>query len=473
LTRSLRGSVRRAGAGVIALQLAGAGVTAWAGLRVVEGLAQERALEATQAAVSRVATAAREQYVHQAHTLLARDGSHLDHYAQSALATEAALLALEARTGGDHGAHPEDVALVHAAVETLTVRFTHDVLPRVRDGTLTPDATPALHAALEEAAAAIDRGTRAVHTDLDARGERQRVALQGAIRRAAVWLAVTVATAVASVLAASGSLAQATLPPLTRLTGTSRAFGEGDLLARANLGDDVATEIRVVGEAFDAMADALVAAESARAAAQDRRVATERLAALGEMSAAIAHELMNPLAAIVATTTDPTVRGEAAHAQRVVSGLLAFARGGRDEDAVDVDAAAEAQAALDRAIGLADARDVALTLEVDAAPPVLRAPRGAVRHVLDNLVRNAVQASPQGGRVRVTVAAHGIEVRDEGEGIPSQVRARLYTPFVTGRPDGTGLGLAVARRIVTALGGDLSHEDVTPRGTLARWRFRV
>ncbi len=90
LTRSLRGSVTRAGASVIALQLAGACVTARAGLRVVDGLAQERELEATQMTVSRVAAAAREQYVHQAHTLLARDASHLDHYAQSARAVTTA-----------------------------------------------------------------------------------------------------------------------------------------------------------------------------------------------------------------------------------------------------------------------------------------------------------------------------------------------------------------------------------------------
>jgi signal transduction histidine kinase len=115
-----------------------------------------------------------------------------------------------------------------------------------------------------------------------------------------------------------------------------------------------------------------------------------------------------------------------------------------------------------------------VTLAVTAAPAVrLVAPPTAVRQVLDNLVRNAIEASPAGGTVEVGLSPDRVEVRDRGAGVPAAVRARLYEPFVTGRRDGTGLGLAICQRVAVALGGALTHADRDGGGTVATWRLHA
>ena len=88
-----------------------------------------------------------------------------------------------------------------------------------------------------------------------------------------------------------------------------------------------------------------------------------------------------------------------------------------------------------------------------------------------NLVLNAVQASPRGAEVRVAVGkgARGVvlEVSDAGPGIPPDLRDRVFEPFFSGRPGGTGLGLAVTRRLVEAHGGTLAFAS-GPAGTVFR-----
>ena len=75
--------------------------------------------------------------------------------------------------------------------------------------------------------------------------------------------------------------------------------------------------------------------------------------------------------------------------------------------------------------------------------------------------------------VELAVLPDRVEVRDRGAGVPPSVRPRLYEPFATGRPDGTGLGLAVCQRITTAYGGALAHVDRDGGGTVATWRIRA
>src|SRR5690606_259243 len=114
---------------------------------------------------------------------------------------------------------------------------------------------------------------------------------------------------------------------------------------------------------------------------------------------------------------------------------------------------------VDRATPVAELRDVVLTVE--ATPLRVTMPPSAARQILDNLLRNAIDA---GSDVDVVVDGH-VEVRDRGPGVPADVRGRLYEPFVTGRPDGTGLGLAVCQRIARALGGRIEHVDRDGGGT--------
>jgi signal transduction histidine kinase len=95
--------------------------------------------------------------------------------------------------------------------------------------------------------------------------------------------------------------------------------------------------------------------------------------------------------------------------------------------------------------------------------------REQIRRALDNLILNAVQSTPAGGCVRLSVSRDDTRVRfhvaDTGPGVPQALHDRLFEPFVTGRADGTGLGLAIVREIARAHGGD-ARLLPTPEGAL-------
>ena len=219
-------------------------------------------------------------------------------------------------------------------------------------------------------------------------------------------------------------------------------------------------------------------ATAALDAARSRVAQSEKLAALGQLAAAIAHEVRNPLAVVrsAAQGLGETLPASDADGHRaasfivaevdrlgsVVSSLLAFARPlqlqTRPTDIGDVVA---------RAVTLAgaelEAKHVRLAREQAAALPVVHADGDLVCQVLVGLLSNAVEATPPGGEI--TVRAHaandGIElaVADRGAGIAPELRSRVFEPFFTTRPNGTGLGLAVARQIVEAHGGRIDVGD--------------
>jgi signal transduction histidine kinase len=216
-------------------------------------------------------------------------------------------------------------------------------------------------------------------------------------------------------------------------------------------------------------------------------VRKEQLAAVGELSAVVAHEVRNPLAIIsnaVATLRRPDVADgdrstllgildeETVRLNHIVGDLLSYARPVRLERR-EVMIAEIVQRALvlaerdpDIIIERAEARDI---------DPVLGDP-GLLRQVMENLVTNAVQAMPSGGHLTVDIAAcdhdgnAGVEVRveDTGEGMNTAVRRRALDPFFTTRPRGTGLGLAIVARIIDAHGGKLVIDSTAGAGTVVR-----
>jgi signal transduction histidine kinase len=105
-------------------------------------------------------------------------------------------------------------------------------------------------------------------------------------------------------------------------------------------------------------------------------------------------------------------------------------------------------------------------------PIEIRGDAGALEQLLLNLLRNAAQALGSGGSVTIRVQSHdgsvALEVRDDGSGIPADALDRVFEPMFTTRPDGTGLGLTIARRIAIAHGGQLELESARGQGTTAR-----
>jgi two-component system, NtrC family, sensor histidine kinase HydH len=215
-----------------------------------------------------------------------------------------------------------------------------------------------------------------------------------------------------------------------------------------------------------------------RAAARERQLAHERrLASLGEMSAVLAHEIRNPLASLkgnaqlLAEKLAPgdkarqkadRVVEEAIRLETLTNNLLAFVRTGElaRADASPGVLLREAAAAVDPDIAVDDV----------AAPASWSLDAERMRQVLVNLLANAVQA---GGPVHARVAGAAgrlvFEVEDHGPGVPAADAERIFEPFYTKRAQGTGLGLAVAKRVVELHAGTITVGDAPGGGA----RFRV
>jgi two-component system, NtrC family, sensor histidine kinase HydH len=122
-----------------------------------------------------------------------------------------------------------------------------------------------------------------------------------------------------------------------------------------------------------------------------------------------------------------------------------------------------------------------LTVSIEVEPELPRVPldRRLIRQVLVNVLLNAIQSMPQGGRVQVRARreVHGqremlrIDVADQGCGIPTELVHRVFEPFFTTKAQGTGLGLAVVKRIIEEHHGELSLESAPGRGTTFTFRL--
>ncbi len=218
-----------------------------------------------------------------------------------------------------------------------------------------------------------------------------------------------------------------------------------------------------------------------------RMIASSRLVSVGEMAAGAAHELNNPLTAIlgfsqlaVRQDIDGVLRRdleaistEAERAGRIVDNLLSFARSHNSGDRV-FDAAASIRKILDLREYECRVNNIEVVTYLDPGTPKTIADVHKMEQVILNLLSNAVQAIAEGpGRGTVTVglvAVDGrirISVTDDGPGIPPDVLPHIFEPFFTTKPigKGTGLGLSICRTILKEQGGDIRVESRPRRGT--------
>jgi signal transduction histidine kinase len=426
-----------------------------------------------------------------------------------ALLAAAASLAVLARNS--------DAQRVERAEESLA-----ESLEPMRDGAAPPPMRPGMHGVLDPdgrprglgrelrpaARAARDslrqralQGSEVVFARITldggegARG-REGVLVLGAVARpdgSVAWAGRMVPTArgmrgarvaVAALALVAVVLVAVALRTLTQTQRDTEALRRSLLALREDLSAPVESpslgELATVAEGLRGLAEARAHAEAERVRLEAALAAKERLAALGRVVAGVAHEVRNPLASMklkvdlarmqpgVAPAMDADLRelgDEISRLDRLVADLLVVS-GRRSGPMVPCDLGvlvAKRAALLD---GWAEGHGVRLAVQGAARAT---ADVDGVSRVIDNLLRNAVQASPRGATVTARLRVDGargaaLDIEDHGEGVPPGREGELFEPFFTTRAEGTGLGLAMSRAVAEAHGGTLRYQrdgDVT------------
>ncbi len=217
----------------------------------------------------------------------------------------------------------------------------------------------------------------------------------------------------------------------------------------------------------------------------------ERLSAIGQLSASLAHEIRNPLASIEGasevlespTTPDEVrteflgiIRKESRRLNRLLTNLLDFARP-RTPELQDVDVGVLIESVTSLLAPAADKAGITFEKRLPDRPPCVASDPEQLKQVLLNITINALQAMPDGGRVEFGVAQKDaqavITIRDQGPGIAEQDLDRVFDPFFTTKDTGTGLGLSVAHQIVTQHGGSIKAVRNPDRGMTFEIRLPV
>ncbi|MDP1569848.1 MAG: ATP-binding protein [Vicinamibacterales bacterium] len=301
-------------------------------------------------------------------------------------------------------------------------------------------------------------------------------------------LAPALGTAViALIVAVAGALvlARVVLRPIHVISSGLTRLGRGELGVTLDLREAGVPELGSVFDAVSAQLRALPAQSEARRA---QLVAmSQRVAALGRLTAGVAHEVKNPLnamtihlelvrqklaqgAASEAITAHLDVIGtEIARLDEVIQGFLKFARP-EDLQLGPVDIGGLVGEVFKMVRPEADAAGVALRASADPDLPPVEADAGMLRQALFNLAVNAVQAMPEGGRFEVQsrVAHDGrVEVRltDTGAGMTPEQLGRVFDLYYTTKPRGSGIGLSMVFRTIQLHQGEITVESVPRAGT--------
>jgi signal transduction histidine kinase len=220
---------------------------------------------------------------------------------------------------------------------------------------------------------------------------------------------------------------------------------------------------------------------------QAELVKRERLAALGELAAVVAHEVRNPLGVIFNSISSLRRQGlpgadsemllgivgeEADRLNRIVGDLLDFSR--PHEPELRLVPLPPLLTGVRDALQTQSGASVTIAVEVQEGLPHLRVDGRMLRQALLNLMLNGIQAMPKGGALTVQAARAehggrpgvGIEIRDTGPGIAAGIVQRIFEPFYTTKATGTGLGLAVVKRIVDGHRGEISVRSHPGQGTI-------
>lgn len=416
-----------------------------------------------------LATSVRELSIHIAHTVIEADNSHLDHYEDFRDRVGTQIQRLSSRVPAEERFRLEALGGKTQRMHDLLME---SALPAARRGGL--EEVRRVHRKIEtlgkEAAEHADAlahvtTSQMAHAHVLATNST-RLGLLGGGLCAALIVILSVGFTL--------RLRAVVLKPLLTLTRAARRFGSGSFeerVGRAGKG-----ELAALGDAFDHMADELARREA-------RVVQSERMAAIGQLAAGVAHELNNPIGIIrgYLKTMSPeedseTLRDElaildeeAGHCQRIADDLLSYARTGElSIDRVPMTEFLHETAKRFRSGNGSSGAHV----EVSATDVIIEADGARLRQVVLNLLANADQASPPNAVVLLRGQLAGdqyqIEVEDAGPGVAPEDRTQIFEPFFSKRRGGSGLGLAVCQGIVRAHGGTIGVVEERAPGTVVR-----
>lgn len=416
-----------------------------------------------------LATSIREQYIHQAHWIIERDDEHLHHYADWLEQINDRVVALRPRL-------PKQAATLDGIArdsEELDRLFQEELRPAVLRGAA--DKVVRLHAQADSLSRQATEAADSVARSVDARMAK---AHESATRATTVGLAAG-GLCVALILALSVfftfKLRRSVVQPLQVLASAARDFGEGDFKSR--VGKVGEGELLAVAMAFDAMAEELEERER-------RLVQGERMAAIGQLAAGVAHEINNPIQVIrgyLKTMTPESSREvmdeelhiideEAAACQRIAEDLLTYSHSPklkRDDVAIE----SLLQETSQRFRETPEGSEHEILTKAD--PARVSIDKARLRQVLLNLLMNSAQASEAHQPIEVVgktcgAGDYSISVSDRGPGMSSEDKARVFEPFFTKRAGGSGLGLAVSQALVHSHGGTITIDDRAGGGTVMR-----
>ena len=275
-------------------------------------------------------------------------------------------------------------------------------------------------------------------------------------------------------------LANTIVRPVTHLVATTGRLSEGDYDQRASVDSD--DEIGELANSFNSMAEAIQLRDKQIQDSNEQLVRQEKLAILGQLAGGVGHELRNPLASIkngsvflsmAIDDPDPMVQEtleiinkEVASSEHIISSLLDYAR---PKEPV------RTQVAVNGLVGEAISRidipnRITVTTELDDQLPKILADQQQVHQIVDNIIRNGVQAMPDGGNLTVSTAQSGSEyvvitIKDTGQGMSAETLEKLFEPLYTTKATGMGLGMSVTKSLIMVHNGTIEVESELGLGT--------
>lgn len=271
--------------------------------------------------------------------------------------------------------------------------------------------------------------------------------------------------------------------PLERLSNAVRKIAKGDF--DVNVEIKSRDEIGMLSNSFNEMASELKERESSLKAAQDALVQSEKMAAIGTLSAGLAHEVKNPLSAVLGYAQlskrkldQPEallknldiIEHETKRCNEIISNLMQFSRQEKGEFvqiAVN-EVVSKSMTIVDHQLSL---KNVRIESELADDIPQITGNANQLQQVLMNLMINAQHAiGDDGGTITLATFVRDesvtITVSDTGPGVPAEIRAKIFEPFFTTKPagQGTGLGLSVTYGIIKDHGGEITVERADTGG---------